>query len=162
MTTPIRPTDDEARALARRLLTDARHGAVAVIDPATGAPFVSRVAVGHDGVAPMLLVSTLSQHTRALQVDPRCALLLGEPDGKGDPLTHPRLTIQGEAITACKAAGRAAWLAQHPKAGLYVDFADFILLRIDVTSAFLNGGFGRAFQLGPADLIGAAAPGPDP
>jgi len=157
MTDPIRPTDDDARALARRLMTEARHGALGVLDPASGAPLVSRVAVGHDGAAPLLLVSTLSQHTRALQADARCSLLLGEPGARGDPLTHARLTIQGRGDTVNKAAGRAAWLAQHPKATLYIDFADFLLIRISVTGAFLNGGFGRAFQLVAADLVSPAS-----
>ena len=43
---PIRPTDDDARALARALLSGARHAALAVLHPDTGAPFVSRIALG--------------------------------------------------------------------------------------------------------------------
>lgn len=149
---PIRPTDDEARALARRLIAEARHGALGVLDPETGGPFVSRVAVGRDGAAPLLLVSSLAHHARALARDPRASLLLGEPGPRGDPLTHPRLTLVGTVAEADKARGRAAWLRDHPKAALYYDFADFRLLRLEVASAHLNGGFGRAYRLAPADL----------
>jgi len=149
---PIRPTDDEARALARRLLAEARHAALGVLDPETRGPFVTRVATHWDGEAVLVLVSTLAQHTRALQADPASSLLLGEPGPKGDPLTHPRLTLLTRAEPADKAAYRAAWLARHPKAALYYDFADFLVLRLVVRCAFLNGGFGKAFQLTPDDL----------
>lgn len=153
---PIRPTTDEARALARRLLEEARHGALGVLDPETGGPVVTRVAVGWDGAAALVLVSTLSHHTKALLANPACSLLVGEPGPKGDPLTHPRLTLQAQAGRADKAAGRDAWLARHPKSTLYYDFADFLLLRLAPTGAFLNGGFGQAFRLTPEDLLGAA------
>jgi putative heme iron utilization protein len=155
---PIRPTDDEARALARALLAGARFGALAVIDPASGAPMVSRVAVGAQDGWPLILVSTLSAHTRALAANPACSLLVGEPGPRGDPLTHPRLTLQARAATADKAALRADWLAQHPKTTLYYDFSDFRLLRLEPSAAFLNGGFGRAFHLTATDLIPPAKP----
>jgi heme iron utilization protein len=157
-TSLIRPTDDEARALARRLLDGARFGALGVIDPATGAPMVTRVAVGTDAAGrPMSLVSDLSAHTRALTANPACSLLVGEPGDRGDPLTHPRLTLQARARFVRKGeeghdALRARWLDGHPKSKLYVDFADFSFVLLDVEAAYLNGGFGRAFVMGPDDL----------
>src|SRR5690554_2728845 len=89
----LRETDAEAIRLARTLVRTARFGAMAVLDPASGSPYVSRVAVAsdHDG-APLILVSSLSGHTSGLMADPRCSLLLGEP-GKGDPLAYPRISI---------------------------------------------------------------------
>jgi putative heme iron utilization protein len=152
---PFRPADDAARALARGLLAAARHGALGVVLPG-GAPLVSRVAVGTDGAAPLILVSTLAPHTEALLASPACSLLLGEPGTRGDPLSHPRLTLQARALRADKAALRDRWLAQHPKARLYYDFADFLLFRLEVDAAQLNGGFGRAYRLTPADLAGPA------
>ena len=58
----IRETDDEARALARRLLRSARYVALAVLEPETGYPSVSRVllATDTDG-SPVILVSALRQ-----------------------------------------------------------------------------------------------------
>ena len=156
-TSPIRPTDDEARALARGLLDTARFGALGTLDPATGGPMVTRVAVGTDaeGCA-VTLVSDLSAHTRALRADPRCSLLVGEPGARGDPLTHPRLTLSCRARFVARdapdhAALRARWLGEHPKSTLYVDFADFSFVVLDTEGAHLNGGFGRAFVLGAAD-----------
>ena len=154
---PVRPADDGARDLAHRLMAGARHGALGVLDPGTGAPHVTRVAVGMDGRVPLLLISALSHHTRALAADPRCSLLLGEPGPRGDALTHPRLTLLAEAaFVAADDPGRAAlrdgWLARHPKARVYVDLADFAFVRLSIAGAHLNGGFGRAFRLAAADL----------
>ena len=148
----IRPTDNEARDLARRLLHQARHGALAVLEPETGSPMVSRVAMSWDGEAALILVSTLALHTRGLLANPASSLLVGEPGPKGDPLTHPRLTLMTLAERANKAEHRGAWLAAHPKTTLYYDFADFVMLRLVVRAAHLNGGFGRAFRLTPEDL----------
>ena len=155
---PIRPTDDEARALARNLIDQARFAALGVIDPDSGAPMVTRVAFGTtpEG-APLTLISDLSHHTRALKAQPAASLLVGEPGSRGDPLTHPRLTLQVQArFLRHGAAGHAEmaahWLRDHPKSKLYIGFADFSFALFDVTSAHLNGGFGRAFVMTPADL----------
>ena len=155
---PIRDIDDAARALARDLIGAARIAALGVIEPETGAPFVSRIAfgLGPDG-DPMTLVSDLALHAKALRADPRAALLIGEPGGKGDPLTHPRLTLRATArfldtAAADRARLREAWLRHHPKAALYVDFADFRFVAFDVESGHLNAGFAKAYALGQNDL----------
>ncbi len=158
MPSPIRPTDDEARSLARGLIASARYGALGVTEPETGAPMVTRVAVGtDDGGRPASLVSDLSHHTRALRANPACSLLVGEPGGRGDPLTHPRLTLQARASFVRAgdpghAALRARWLADHPKSKLYIDFGDFSFVVFAVERAYLNGGFGKAFHLTAEDL----------
>lgn len=155
---PIRPTDDGARRLARGLIDDARLAALAVLDPGSGAPVVSRVALSTDGAGmPVTLISDLSQHTAALRANPVCSLLVGEPGPKGDPLTHPRLTIQARADFVARGdarhdALRTRYLSTHPKAKLYVDFADFHFVRLVPDAAFLNGGFGKAYRLSAADL----------
>lgn len=154
----IRETDDEARALARRLISTARFGALAVLLPDTGEPFASRVAVAcdHDR-APVVLVSQLSAHTAGLTGDARVSLMLGEP-GKGDPLAHPRVTLQCSAQRIDQDDPRrpflrARYLRRHPKAALYADFADFSFFRLQPRSASLNGGFGKAYLLEPSDFL---------
>ena len=157
-TSPIRPTDDDARALARDLIDRATFAALGVIDPDTGTPAVTRVAIGTDADgAPMTLVSDLSAHTRALRQTPKCGLLLGEPGPKGDPLTHPRLSVTAQArFVERTEAGhdqlRDRYLLHQPKARLYIDFADFRFVIFDVESAALNGGFGKAYALNADDL----------
>ena len=146
---PIRPTDDEARKIARRLMTQARHGALATL--VDSAPFVTRIALAPDGAAFLTLVSDLATHTGALRAHPRASLLIGEP-GKGDPLAHPRMTVQVEAAFTDKATAAAAYLRHQPKAKLYIGFADFHLVRLFPSQAFLNAGFGKAYRLDSSDL----------
>lgn len=151
---PIRPTDDAARGLARSLVDNARFAALGVLDPETGLPVVTRIALiaGPDG-RPLTLISTLSSHTAALDANPACSLLIGEPGDKGDPLTHPRLTLMALAEGADKAELKAHYLARLPKAQLYYDFADFRLVRFVPRRGLLNGGFGKAFRLTADDLV---------
>src|SRR6056297_3304010 len=140
---PVRPTDDEARGLARALLTEARHGALAVLDPEMGRPAVTRIAVALDlEGTPLTLVSDLSSHTRAL---------------RGDPRAYPRITlaVEGAFVTRDSpdhAVLRDHWVARRPKSKLYVDFTDFSFVRLRPASAALNGGFGKAFELTADDL----------
>lgn len=153
-TDPIRPTDDEARALAQSLIANARFAALAVTDPDSQSPMVTRIALvpGPDGV-PLSLISTLSSHTRALEASAACSLLIGEPGPKGDPLTHPRLTLQATADAADKEKLKDHYLSHYPKAQLYFDFGDFRMIRFTPTGGLLNGGFGKAFLLSPGDIV---------
>lgn len=158
----LRETDAEAVRLARTLLRGARHGSLAVLEPETGWPLASRVAVAtdHDG-APLILVSALSGHTSGLNGDQRCSILLGEP-GKGDPLAHPRITIFCRAEKIARDDLRherisRRFLARNPKAKLYAGFGDFAFFRLEPLRASLNGGFGKAYALVASDLI--LAPG---
>ncbi|MBL4916132.1 HugZ family protein [Szabonella alba] len=157
---PLRPADGEALDLTRRILREARFAALAWTDPETGTPGISRVALGlaPDG-GPVTLISALAPHSAALHAHPACALLVGEPGAKGDPLTHPRLMIRAEATFVHKDdpardALRAHWLADHPKSTLYIDFPDFAFVRLRPVSALLNAGFARAFRIGSDDLTG--------
>lgn len=153
---PIRPTDDQARALARRLIHQARHAVLGSLDPDSGAPLVTRIALQADADGtPLALLSGLSAHTRALMADPRAGLMIGDDAAlKGDPMTHARLSILALARPAAPdPERRARWLAQDAKARVYVDLPDFGFWRIEPQSALLNGGFGRAFRLSPQDLL---------
>lgn len=152
----LRPTDDEARTLARRLIDGAGFAAIGVI--LDGAPFVSRIALATtpDGTS-MSVLSGLAGHTRALTDDPRCALLVGEPGERGDPLTHPRLSLTATARfipreTEEHTTLRAHWLSLRPKSTVYVDLPDFRFVLFGMQEGSLNGGFGRAFRLTAEDL----------
>jgi len=159
----LQPTGDEAIRQARTLLRTARHGALATLDPATGAPQVTRVGVSTDfDGAPVLLISGLAAHFPALAARADCALLVGKT-GKGDPLAHPRLSITARAriLERDDPDSRriaARYLAHQPKAKLYAELGDFRFVRLDPVSASLNGGFGKAYALTPADLLTNADP----
>lgn len=147
---PFQDADDDARALARQLIGGARHGALATLRD--GAPFVTRVALAPTAPGLLTLVSDLAPHTGAMRVDPNVSLLIGEP-GTGDPLAHPRITLEARATFLEKSETLvAAYLDQQPKAKLYIGFADFHLVRLDIQSAMLNGGFGKAYRLVAEDI----------
>ncbi len=145
----------DPRREARHLLRTVRSGALATLTP-DGDPYASLVTVATlpDG-SPVLPLSTLAVHTQHLLADPRCSLLLDRA-GKGDPLTHPRLTVTARAVRATdeeRMAWRTRFLRRHPKAEIYVDFGDFSFWRLNVTGARIIGGFGRIHMLPAADLL---------
>ena len=146
----------DALAEAKRLLREVRAGTLATLN-GSGDPFASLVTVAtdYDG-APLILVSQLSSHTRHMDKDPRVSLLLPE-SGEGDPLAHPRLTLTGRAEKVVEPTARkivrGRFLARHPKAELYADFADFSFWKIDLEQAHLNGGFARAARFPATRLL---------
>lgn len=149
---PVRETTPEAIRLAKTLIRTANYGSLSVLDPADGRPHVSRISVAADqDGTPLTLVSSLAFHTKALFVDRRCSLLLGEP-GKGDPLAHPRITLSCDARFVDRddpdaGAVSSRYLRFNPKSSLYAGFADFSFVRLQVISASLNGGFGQAYVI---------------
>ena len=143
---------------ARRLVRAA--GSATLATQADGQPFASLVTpAAAPDLSPLLWLSTLSEHTRQLRAEPRCALLFtGDPD-RPNPQTTPRVTLTGQAepVDGPEAAAlKARWLARHPYAALYADFGDFALWRVAPGGALLVGGFARAVRLRLAELL------PDP
>ncbi len=156
---PLPQNSFDGLSEAKSLLRTIRAGALATLAAATpeggGFPFATLVNVASDSDgAPLLLLSSLAHHTRNLDADPRCSLLLAQT-GKGDPLAHPRLTVAGTAFRAEAANDvrrvRERFLRRHPKSALYADFADFSFWRLEIAAAHLNGGFAKA-----ADYPGSA------
>jgi putative heme iron utilization protein len=148
---PAEPAKFDVVAEAKLLLRTTRSAALATLVPDTGQPFATLVNVATaPDASPILLLSELAAHRRHLSVDPRLSLLFYAP-GRGDPLAHPRLTILGHAQRIDDAEHRAAlrtrFLAHHPKSALYADFPDFAFFLVEMESAHLNGGFGRAPSL---------------
>lgn len=136
---------------ARRLLRAARAGCLAT--SAKGQPFASLVTPGvmPDGSL-LLLISRLSEHTRHLEADPRCSVMLSGVAETANPQTTPRLTVTGLAEKISDPALKARYIAIHPYATLYADFGDFSTWRIVPGGWMFVGGFARAFRLKPAEL----------
>ena len=149
------PGDDPALE-ARRLLRAARGGTLAT--SAAGQPFASLVtpATAPDGSV-LLLLSDLSEHTRHLRAEPRCALLVAGAAEGPNPQTAPRLTITGLAELEPDPALHARWVAAHPYAAFYAGFGDFHLWRLRPRGGLFVAGFARAHRLREAQL----APDPD-
>jgi heme iron utilization protein len=148
----------DARAVAKALLRTTRAGTLATIDRNTGHPFASLVNVATDvDGSPLILVSRLSTHTANLENDRRASLLFASV-GRGDPLAYPRLTVLGTFTPIARqdpqdSRLRSRFLSRHPKSELYAGFADFSFWRLEIISAHLNGGFGRAADLKASDVM---------
>lgn len=144
---------------ARLLIRGAQAATLAT--SAGGQPFASLVtpAPGPD-LSPLLWLSTLSEHTRHLAAEPRCALLFtGAAEGP-NPQTAPRVTVSGLAERVPEAEVpplKARWLARHPYAALYAEFADFALWRVRIGGALHVGGFARAERIRASELAPEAA-----
>ncbi len=151
---PIQEADPHARDQANNMLARMSHAVLAVNDPATGHPHLSRIACQADSTGlPVALLSALAIHSRALATDPRAALLLDAPGPKGDPMTWPRLSLQVVAGVINEPGQlRDRWLRAHPKAAVFIDLPDFRFWHLRPVAGFLNAGFGAAFRLTPADL----------
>lgn len=154
---PFHNLTDDVRVEVRGIVEQARHAALASLSPETGYPMCTRINFAtQDNGVPFTFISALSAHTLALRADSRCSLLIGKI-GKGDALAHPRLTIFCDAALVDPADEatsqmRTMYLADHPKAALYIDLPDFRFFRLNPIQALFNGGFGRAYKLTAADL----------
>ena len=132
---------------ARALVQAAGAGALATHSrQRPGYPFGSVMPyVADERGRPVFLISGLALHTKNLEADPRASLLVTPAEPVEDPLASPRVTVLGEACRLAPGevtADRARYLARHPGAAAWVDFADFAFWRLEVTGAYFVGGFG--------------------
>jgi len=123
--------------------------------PGDGLPWpyasLGLVAVDHD-LSPILLMSSMAVHGKAIAADPRVCLLFDGTVGLDQPLTGPRLSVFGQAEKSQDARLRARFLARHPDAKLYADFRDFSFYRIAIERAHFVAGFGRIDSIEGAAL----------
>lgn len=145
---------DDPACASRHLMRRALKGALATLDRQLAHPYASLVLVATDPTgAPTFLISRLALHTRNLEQDPRASLLLDGTDGLADPLTGGRLTLTGTAAPCSDPAALGRFLARHPSAQGYAQFADFSLYALKAMRAHYVGGFGRIVDLSPASLL---------
>ncbi len=155
------PTPSHAER-ARTLAEDVGTATLCTVskDP-SGHPYGSFVAYSMDGPTPIFLVSKLAEHTRNMLQDERVSLLIAEP-GTGDPLARGRVTLLGTCaeLTGDEAASaRESYLKAHPGSSYYIDFRDFSLWGLTVSSLRYIGGYGRMSWVQDTDWQAAD---PDP
>ncbi len=139
---------------ARSLLRRAFKGALATLTPGSGVPNASLVLVGTDSAgAALMLLSDLAVHSRNLAADGRASLLIDATDGLGDPMAGGRVTITGTVKKIADTAARTRFLARHPGASGYADFADFHFYRLEPMAAHLIQGFGRIIDIPGRDMV---------
>lgn len=150
-----RPAAKDFYQPAALLLRGAKAASLATADD--GVPFAALVTVAFlADLSPVLLLSTLSTHTRQLMANPACALLVVGEAADENPQTAPRICLSGRAEITTDPAARAGFLAVHPYAALYADFTDFAFWRVDLQGAHYVGGFAAAAKLEVAKLRLAA------
>lgn len=146
------PTPTHAER-ARTLVSQIKAGTLCTLaaEP-VGYPYGSFVTVAFDDGNPVFLISTMAEHTKNLQRDPRASLLVAEA-GSGDPLANGRVTLMGPAaqVEGEGRNARVAFLAAHPNAAYYMDFGDFAFWKLVVESIRYIGGYGRMSWIDAAD-----------
>lgn len=149
------PPGDAARAVMRAC----GRAALATTLAGHDRPYVSLVlaACDHDGT-PILLLSTLAEHTKNLTAEPHVSLLYDATAGLEDPLTGARVSLVGRAERSTEPRHRARYLARHPSAAEYADFGDFDFYRIEIERAHLVAGFGRIDWIDAEDFLLKPAP----
>jgi putative heme iron utilization protein len=153
---PVVPSGPPDAFAARCLLRAARAATLAT--QSGGQPYASLVtpATLPDGGV-LLLISALAVHTRHLQAEPRCAVMVtGVPAEPANQQTAPRLTVTGRAERADDPALRRYWVDRHPYA-FYAGFSDFSLWRVIPESFHFVAGFGRAHMIPARQLLPQAA-----
>jgi len=136
---------------ARRLALAADRGSLATrlaradqAGVAAGHPYVSLVLLAWEPpFRPLLLLSTLADHTRNLLADPAASLLIDGTAGLAEPLAGPRVTLLGRLERHADQAGKARFVERHPGAARYAAFADFALYAMQVQRMHFVAGFGR-------------------
>jgi hypothetical protein len=144
-------------AIARRLIRATDRATLATALPgAPGSwPYASLVLVAVDyDASPLLLISTLAEHTKNLKQEPRASLLFDGTQGLDDPLTGARVTVLGELQPDSDPVRLRRFISRHPSAALYAGFKDFSLYRLQITRAHLVAGFGRIHWVDTVTLLG--------
>jgi putative heme iron utilization protein len=153
-----KPMPDDSINLhpAKQILQSASVGSLATLS-AKGSPFVTLVTVANTSPTQLvMLLSGLARHTKNLDSNRQCSLLLVQQGGEGgNPLEGARLTLVGEVAKLSReqdTAEREAFLAVHPDAAMYANFGDFSIYRMDIREAHLVAGFGRIETLSAEQL----------
>jgi putative heme iron utilization protein len=143
----------EPKTAAKKLLREARSGALATLMTGSGDPYCSlvNVATAADG-APLLLISTLAVHTKNILADPRVSLMLDERK-EGDPLQGARVMLMGRAERTEDENAQRRYLARQPEAEMFAGFGDFGFYQIALRGAHLVAGFGRIVDLSARDIL---------
>jgi heme iron utilization protein len=145
--------DFDPKIAAKKLMREARSGALGTLMAGSGDPYCSlvNVAMTADGT-PLLLISRLAIHTKNILADPRASLMLDERKA-GDPLQGARVMLMGTVAKTESQEARRRYLQYQPEAEMFAGFADFAFYELELKGAHLVAGFGRIVDLKPQDLL---------
>ena len=155
-------TEDEISRAVRELVRSRDRAALATALAVGGGhwPYASLVlaAVDHD-LTPILLLSDLAEHTKAIAGDDRVSLLFDGTHDLDQPLTGPRVTLVGRAVRTDDRRLAQRFLARHPDAEIYAGFRDFCFYRVAVERAHMVAGFGKIRWLSAEEVKAVPAGG---
>jgi putative heme iron utilization protein len=138
-------------AEARRFVRSHPHGVLATLSRRLdGHPFGSITPfVTDQSGAPLILISTLAEHTKNIEADHRVSLIV-HPCAD-DMQAAGRVTVIGHATRLPeKNTPAARYLRYVPQAAQYFDMHDFHFYRIEPTAVRFIGGFGKINWVEPA------------
>src|SRR5262245_4049533 len=140
----MQPTADfDPKTTAKKLMREARSGALATLMPRSRDPYCSLVNVATAAAgAPLLLISKVAVHTKKILADARVSLMLDERK-EGNPLQGARVMLMGTAAVTQDEVARRRYLARQPDAEAFAGFGDFSFYEIRLKGAHLVAGFGR-------------------
>jgi heme iron utilization protein len=142
----VAPTRTERGFAIRQLMRSCRSAVLSTNLPnADGWPYGSlvTVAIDADG-SPLMLFSTLADHTRNLNADNRASLLFEQASRHANPQRGPRVSVLGKIRATKKPKLAARFLQMHPEAQMYAGFGDFNFYRMSIDRAHWVGGFAKA------------------
>ncbi|MDI1298947.1 DUF2470 domain-containing protein [Methylotenera sp.] len=130
---------------ALQFLRSTRSGVLSTLSTKfAGYPFgsVAPFVLDHRG-QPIILISTIAEHTQNIIANPKVSLLVFA--GDEDMQASGRLTLMGEAKIIDKedADLRARYLRYLPQAASYFEMHDFSFYRIEIAQARYIAGFGK-------------------
>lgn len=137
-------SDDLVQAL-RKLWHQSFHGLLSThSEKHEGYPFGSLLPICLDSKGhPLMMISHLAQHTRNLDADPRCSLMLTQP-GHADVQQWARLTCLANAEPVNSSASMERYYRYYPESRRYHKELNFQLYRLQPMQFYFIAGFGSA------------------
>ena len=144
---------------ARLFVRQHQNGVLSTLSKRLGGfPFgsVSPYVLDHEG-HPVILISTLAEHTKNIEADPRVSLIV-HPCAE-DMQAAGRVTLVARAeLLPDKAAFGTRYLRYLPQAEGYFAMHDFHFYRLRVEDVRFIGGFGKIHWIRPERYAPPAAP----
>lgn len=162
-TLDIRSSTMSLTSEARQFLRATRNGMLSTFSAKLpGYPFgsVAPFVLDHSG-QPVILISTIAEHTRNIVANPKVSLLVFS--GDEDLQAGARLTLIGQAIEINKddIDLRNRYLRYLPQAAGYFDMHDFRFYRIEIVQTRYIAGFGKMGWLTGDELLATTKPAAD-
>ena len=143
---------------ARRLLRKERQGVLCTLSQAlAGWPFASLTPYAFAAAGePIILTSTLAEHTRNIYADPRVSLFVLDSEAPVNPQAGARITVMGlvDPVESLEVEdARKRYLARFPESESLFQMSDFTLFKLSIERARFIAGFGEIFWLNADEVL---------